>query len=87
MFSKMAVLLRRDYDPESDAEEEPLNFQTELLVLQNILVGLALIVVLARSYVRYYIIKAFKIDDWVMLFAQVCHWFPFLLRQPREMLT
>jgi hypothetical protein len=43
-----------------------------ILSISGFLTGLAALIVLSRCYVRLIILKAFKADDWIMLFAMVC---------------
>jgi hypothetical protein len=68
----MAIISRQDATALPDGT--PLHEQSaqkELLALSCTLTTVALIVVAGRSYVRAHVIKAFKLDDWLMLLAAV----------------
>jgi len=74
MASFLTVLPRQANNSQLIEKLPPDNFtpaQEELLVVQGVLAGVSALVLGTRFYVRAVWLKAVKLDDWVMLAAQV----------------
>ena len=67
------------HDPHGDTYKVPAPKHAALVAFFISIVVLSVIIVVARLWTRWYVLKTFGADDWVIIPAEVCHMFHLFL--------